>query len=150
MGRITGDKQAVIAAPPERCFQIAADLPGSVAWHPALRAVDVHEADQAGRPVIATLTLDAKVRTIETRWRLTYDEPNAIAWTQERGDVKSVTGRWVFETHADGGTHATYVLEVDPGRMLGMLLRGPGVVDRLRDSLLGGAADGLRQQAEGA
>lgn len=148
MGRITGDTRAVIAAPPERCFAIAADLEGSVAWHPALRHVDVHERDGSGRPVVATLTLDAKVRTIETRWRLGYDAPGAITWSQERGDVKSVTGSWAFAEHGDGGTHATYVLEVDPGRMLGLLLRGPGVVDRLRDRLLDGAADGLKGQAE--
>ena len=35
----------------------------------------------------------------------------------------------------------------DPGRMLGMLLRGPAE-GKVRDFLLGNAADGLKKQAE--
>jgi len=37
--------------------------------------------------------------------------------------------------------------EVDPGRMLGMLLRGP-VEGQVKNFLLGGAAEGLKQEAE--
>ena len=36
-----------------------------------------------------------------------------------------------------------------PGRMLGMLIRGP-VEGQVRDFLLGGAAEGLKQHAEAA
>lgn len=147
MGLITGDRTVEIAAPAEACFAIAADLERAVTWQSTLREVHVHERDSHGRPVVATLTADAKVRTITARWRLTYAEYSDIGWTQERGDVKSLRGSWTFEER-DGVTRATYALEVDPGRMLGLLLRGPGMVDKVRDSLLAGAADGLKQQAE--
>ncbi len=46
-----------------------------------------------------------------------------------------------------GRTRATYALEVDPGRVPGMPLRGP-IEHTVRDFLLGGAADGLKSEAE--
>jgi hypothetical protein len=58
-----------------------------------------------------------------------------------------VRGWWDLEDLGDGRTRATYALEVDPGRMLGMLLRGP-VEATVRDFLLGGAAEGLKREAE--
>ncbi|MFA9270880.1 SRPBCC family protein [Svornostia abyssi] len=149
MGRITGDRTVDIAAPAETCFAIAADLERAPAWQSALQDVEVHERDAEGRPAVATLISDAKVRTITARWRLTYAEFTAITWEQERGDVKAMRGSWTFD-ESGGLTRATYALEVDPGRMLGLLLRGPGMVDKVRDYLLEGAADGLKRQAESA
>ena len=52
-----------------------------------------------------------------------------------------------MEDLGSGRTRATYGLEVDPGRMLGMLLRGPAE-GKVRDFLVGGAADGLKERAE--
>jgi hypothetical protein len=66
---------------------------------------------------------------------------------QEKGDTRSVRGWWDFEDLGAERTRATYGLAVDPGRMLGMLMRGP-VVDTVRDFLLGGAAEGLKRKAE--
>jgi Polyketide cyclase / dehydrase and lipid transport len=66
---------------------------------------------------------------------------------QEKGDTKSLIGSWTFEDLGGGHTRATYALEADPGRVLGMLLRGPAEA-RVRDFLLGDAAEGLKQKAE--
>ena len=52
-------------------------------------------------------------------------------------------GWWRLEDLGDGRTRATYGLEVDPGRMLGMLLRGP-VEGKVRDYLVGGRPRGSR------
>jgi len=57
--------------------------------------------------------------------RFSYEPPARLAWTQEKGDLKSVEGSWVLEDLGDGRTRATYTLDSDPGRVLGMLLRGP-------------------------
>ena len=62
--------------------------------------------------------------------------------------MKSLKGWWDLEDLGDGRTRATYALEVDPGRMLGMLLPRPGRGHTVRDFLLGGAADGLKSEAE--
>jgi hypothetical protein len=66
---------------------------------------------------------------------------------QEKGDTKSLLGSWAFEDLGGGRTKATYALEADPGRMLGLLLRGPAE-GMVRDFLLGNAAEGLKEKAE--
>ena len=88
---------------------------------------------------------DAKVKTVKAPLRFDYEEPVGITWVQEKGDTKSLEGWWNFEELGDGRTRATYGLSADPGRMLGMLLRGP-VEGQVRNFLLGGAAEGLKQQ----
>ena len=39
--------------------------------------------------------------------------------------ISSQTGSWRLEDLGEGRTRATYTLDSDPGRVLGMLLRGP-------------------------
>jgi ribosome-associated toxin RatA of RatAB toxin-antitoxin module len=91
---------------------------------------------------------DAKVKSVKSTLRFRYDSPQRIDWEQERGEVKSLHGWWQFEDLGDGRTRATYGLDVDPGRMLGLLLRGP-VQDTVMSFLLGNAAEGLKGRAEG-
>jgi hypothetical protein len=87
------------------------------------------------------------VKTVKARLRFSYDEPTGIKWVQEKGDTKSLEGYWRFEELGPESTRATYGLVVDPGRMLGMLLRGPAEA-KVIEYLLGGAAEGLKSQAE--
>ena len=137
-----------IEAPLQRCYDIAADIRRAPEWQGSLKAVDVIERDADGRAALVDTESDAKVKTVKATLRFRYDPPLRIDWEQERGEVKSLQGWWVFEDLGDGRTRATYGLDADPGRMLGMLLRGP-VEASVRDFLLGGAAEGLKQQAEG-
>jgi ribosome-associated toxin RatA of RatAB toxin-antitoxin module len=149
MGAIRGERLVAIDARPERCFAIAADIERAPAWQAALEEVDVLARDGDGRAASVDAQFDARVRTIRTRLRFEYRPPARIEWRQERGDVKALHGWWQFEDLGDGRTVATYGLEVDPGRMLGLLLRGPTEA-KVRDFLLGGAAEGLKARAEGA
>ena len=147
MGKIQGERTVEIDAPVERCFDIAADIEGAPAWQGSLREVEVLERDGDGRPTLVDTKNDAKVKQVTTRLRFSYDKPGAIRWTQEKGDVKSLHGWWTLEDLGGNRTRATYGLEVDPGRILGLLLRGP-VEGQVRDFLLGNAADGLKRTAE--
>ena len=147
MGLITGERTVEIDAPIERCFEIAADIEHAPEWQGSLRRVNVLEHDGDGRAQLVETKSDAKVREVSARLRFSYDEPTSIRWTQEKGDTKSLRGGWRLEDLGEGRTRATYSLEADPGRVLGMLLRGP-VEARVRDFLLGGAAEGLKQRAE--
>jgi uncharacterized membrane protein len=147
MGTIRGERTVEIEAPVERVFAIAADIEGAVAWQPSLTDVDVLARDGERRATSAETENDAKVRTIRSRLSFAYEEFTAITWEQERGDVKALHGWWRFEDLGGGRTRAVYGLEVDPGRMLGMLLRGPAE-DKVRDFLVGGAAEGLKERAE--
>ncbi len=148
MGNIKGDRSVEIDAPIERCYEIAADIENAPDWQGSLKDVEVLERDGERRPLVVETQSDAKVKTVRARLRFSYDPPTGIRWVQEKGDTKSLTGSWSFEDLGGGRTRATYALEADPGRMLGMLLRGPAET-KVRDFLVGNAADGLKQKAEG-
>ena len=147
MGTIKGDRTVEIDAPIERVFEIAADIDNAADWQGSLKDVEVLERDGEKRAVLVETESDAKVKTVKSRLRFSYEPPTGIRWVQEKGDTKSLTGWWDFEDLGSGRTRATYGLEADPGRMLGLLLRGPAE-SAVRDFLLGNAADGLKQQAE--
>jgi uncharacterized membrane protein len=147
MGNINGERSVEIDAPIQRVFDIAADIENSPAWQGSLKDVDVLEHDADGRPSLVDTVSDAKVKTVKTKLSFTYNSPTEIRWRQEKGDVKSLVGWWKLEDLGGDRTRATYALEVDPGRMLGMLIRGP-VEGQVRDFLLGNAADGLKRTAE--
>ncbi len=78
---------------------------------------------------------ETPIKTITSLLVYTYRSPTLVTWTQEEGDLKTVAGSWELESLAAGATKAIYRLEVDPGRMLGLALRGP-VVDVLRGKLV--------------
>jgi uncharacterized membrane protein len=147
MGMIRGERTVEIDAPVDRVFAIAADIEHAPEWQQSLKDVEVHERDGDRRATSVETESDAKVRTIRSRLRFAYEPPTRITWEQERGDVKALHGWWRLEDLGSGRTRATYGLEVDPGRMLGMLLRGPAE-GKVRDFLVGGAAEGLKERAE--
>jgi uncharacterized membrane protein len=147
MGVIKGDRSVEIDAPIERCYEIAADVENAIEWQGSLKDVEVLERDGDRRPMLVETVSDAKVKSVRAVLRFSYEPPTAIRWEQEKGDTKSLIGWWSFEDLGDGRTRATYGLEADPGRMLGMLLRGPAE-GKVRDFLLGNAAEGLKQKAE--
>src|SRR6478736_2809644 len=144
---IRGERTVEIDAPLERVFEIAADIEHAPEWQESLKDVEVIERDTDGRATRVDTESDASVRTIRSRMTFAYDPPTSITWAQERGDVKALNGWWQLEDLGEGRTRATYGLDVDPGRMLGLLLRGP-VEGKVRDYLVGGAAEGLKGRAE--
>ncbi len=147
MGVIKGDRSVEIDAPMARCFEIASDIDHAPEWQGSLKDVEVLERDGEKRASLVETESDAKVKTVRAVLRFSYEPPAAISWVQEKGDTKSLTGGWNFEDLGGGRTRATYWLEAHPGRMLGLLLRGPAE-SRVRDFLLGDAAAGLKARAE--
>ena len=147
MGLIKGDRSVEIEAPIERCFEIAADVENAPEWQGSLKDVEVLERDGDRRPMLVETVSDAKVKDVRSVLRFSYQPPTEIRWVQEKGDTKSLVGWWAFEDLGGGRTRATYALEADPGRMLGLLLRGPAEA-KVRDFLVGNAADGLKEKAE--
>ena len=147
MGMLEGDRSVEIDAPIEHVFEIAADIENAPGWQDNLRDVDVLERDADDRPLVCETVSATKVKDVKARLRFSYDPHTGIDWVQEKGEVKALTGSWRFEDLGGDRTRATYALQVDPGRVLGMLLRGP-VQDKVRDSLLSGFAEGLKAEAE--
>ena len=146
MGKLGGSHTVEIDAPLERCFEIAADIPGAPRWQGTMKAVEVHETDADGRATLVTTIADAKVKEVRTKLRFSYDPLDGMSWEQEKGDLNWLRGSWAFED-LGGRTRATYTMEGDPGRMLGMLIRGP-VEGKLRELLTKVPAEGLKREAE--
>jgi uncharacterized membrane protein len=147
MGNITGERSVEVEAPIERCYEIASDIDHAPEWQGSLLDVEVLERDGEKRALLVETESDAKVKNVRSTLRFSYEEPTAIRWVQEKGETKALTGSWTFEDLGNGRTRATYALDADPGRVLGLLLRGP-VEARVRDFLLGDAAEGLKKRAE--
>lgn len=144
---IRGERQVEINAPIEQVFAIAADIEHAPVWQGSLKDVEVLSKNADGRAETVETESDAKVKRVKSRLKFTYDEPTSITWDQLKGETKSLHGWWTLEDLGDDRTRATYGLDVDPGRILGLLLRGP-IEGQVRDFLLGGAAEGLKRQAE--
>ncbi|MBV8942178.1 MAG: SRPBCC family protein [Solirubrobacterales bacterium] len=147
MGTISGTSAAEIEAPLETVWALVADVERAPAWQGGLKALTALERDGQGRPVLCESQSDAKVRTVKSIVRFRYDGPTRLSWTQQKGELKSLDGSWVLEAVGNGRTHAVYSLEVDLGRMLGMVIRGP-LVDLLRDMLVGARAGELKRAIE--
>ena len=85
---------------------------------------------------------------MKTQVRFSYDPPQRLSWTQVKGDLKSVEGAWILEDLGDGRTRATYDLDSDPGRVLGMVIRGP-VEAAVRAMLVNARPGELKARVEG-
>ena len=147
MAGISGNSTAQIEAPLAQVWALVEDVPSAPEWQGGLKAVHVLERDDQGRATRCETESDGKVRTIKSTVRFTYDGPTKLSWTQEKGELKSVDGSWKLEDLGGGRTRATYALEVELGRMLGMVIRGP-LVDLLRDMLVSARAGELKKQIE--
>ena len=120
-----GTADAEIDAPIEEIWVIVEDVLTAPDWQGGLVAVTALEHDRDGRPTLVESVSDIKIRQVKTQVRFTYEPPTRLSWTQEKGDLKSVEGSWQLEDLGGGRTRATYTLDGDPGRVLGMLIRGP-------------------------
>jgi uncharacterized membrane protein len=148
MGTLEASWSVEIGAPTQRCYDIAADIEGAPEWQGTLERIEVMKRDREGRPLVVDTISDASIKKVKSRLRFSYDPPDGIAWEQEEGEVKWLTGSWEFQDAGDGRTRATYRLRSDPGRILSMLLRGP-VEGKVKELLTKGAAEGLKKEAEG-
>ena len=149
MGELQASWTVEIDAPLERVWEVASDVPNSPVWQPSLEKVETLETDDEGRATLVATEADAVVRKTKQRLRFAYQEPDGMTWEQEKGDVKSLRGSWDFTDLGSGRTKAVYDLRVDPGRMLGMLVRGP-VEGKVKEHLTKGAAEGLKRHVESA
>ena len=145
---IEGRASEEIEAPIEEVFSIAADVEGSPRWQPEIKRAECVERDRDGNQTLVRTETDGTVRTLHSTLRFGYEEPSRITWEQTEGDLKSVRGSWELEDLGDDRTRATYWMEVDLGRMLGMVIRGP-LVGVLRGQLVESMPGKLKRFVEG-
>lgn len=147
MGILEASWTVEIDAPRERCFEIAADIEGAPEWQGTLEQVEVLKSDRDGRALVVKTVSDAMVKKVSSQLRFSYAPPEGLTWEQEEGETKSLTGSWEFDDIGEDRTRATYALRTDPGRILGLLLRGP-VEGKVKELLTKSAAEGLKKKAE--
>ena len=146
MAHMGGSASAEIDAPLEEVWAIVEDVESAPDWQGGLIAVRPIETDADGRPTLVESENDIKVRHVTTQVRFSYEAPTRLSWEQVKGDMKSVEGSSELEDLGDGRTRATYTLDSDPGRMLGMVLKPvEGVV---RGMLVNSRPDELKERVE--
>lgn len=148
VGTISGSSTAEIDAPIKRVWALVEDVERAPEWQGGLKALRALERDEHGRAILCESKSDAKVRTVTSTVRFSYDGPSTLAWRQEKGELKSLDGSWELADLGEHRTRATYDLDVDLGRVLGLVIRGP-LVDLLRGMLVGARAGELKQAIEG-
>lgn len=147
MGRLGGSASEEIDAPIEDVWAVVEDVATAPDWQGGLVSIRAIETDDEDRPTLVESESDIKVRTVKTLVRFSYDGPEKLSWVQEKGDLKSVEGSWTLEDLGDGRTKATYTLDSDPGRMIGMLIRGP-VESAIRSMLVNARPGELKERVE--
>ncbi len=149
MANLGGTKSIEVDAPIAACWAVAVDVASAPEWQDGMKTMKVLDTDAEGRPKRCETTADAKVKEVTTQVEFSYTEPTRVAWKQVKGDLKSLDGRWDLEDLGGDRTKVTYTLDGDPGRMLGMLIRGP-VEGKIRDVLVNGRPAEFKARVEGA
>lgn len=148
MANLGGTKSIEVDAPIAACWEVAVDVASAPEWQEGMKTMKVLDTDAQGRPSLCETTADAKVKEVTTQVRFSYEEPHTVSWTQVKGDLKKLDGRWELEDLGGDRTRVTYTLDGDPGRVLGMLVRGP-VEGKIRDVLVNGRPAEFKARVEG-
>lgn len=149
MAHLGGTASSEIDAPLDDVWAVVEDVLSAPDWQGGLDAMTALEHDDAGCPLLVETENDIKVRRIKAQVRFRYEGPTRLSWTQEQGEMKSVEGSWELEDLGAGRTRATYKLDADPGRLLGMLIKGP-VEAATRAIFVNGRPGELKRLVEGA
>jgi ribosome-associated toxin RatA of RatAB toxin-antitoxin module len=141
----SASKTVAVDASAQACFDALADLDSMPEWQSSLKEINVEERDAEGRGTVVEYALDAKVRTVRYRLRLTYDEPSRIGSEYLDGDFKNLEAEWRFEPAAYDKTNVTLDIVLDPGRFV------PGPVRKIvQDVVLNRSLNDLRKRVETA
>ena len=147
MGNMGGSATAEIDAPLEEVWAVVQDVMAAPEWQGGLDRMTALEHDRDGRPTLVDSESDIKVRRVKSRVRISYEAPTRLSWSQEHGDMKSVEAVWELEDLGDGRTRVSYQFYADPGRMLGLVIRGP-VQAATRAMFVSGRPGELKRRVE--
>lgn len=135
MAGLGGTATGEIDAPIDEVWAVLSAVETIDQWQEGITGSEAVERDGSGEVVLAKISADVKVKELSVVTRFSRQAPTRLSWKVERGDVKKLDGSWTLEDLGGGRTRATYEIEVDPGRMLGMLVRGP-VEEKIRQRLV--------------
>jgi ribosome-associated toxin RatA of RatAB toxin-antitoxin module len=124
MGGFSGSARAEIEAPLDAVYAVISDIAGYVAWQPGLDAATVLERDRRGRQTLVRIEMTRGGRPVRSELRFDYKPGAVVSWRQERGDVSRFDGEWTLESVRRGVVLATYSIELDLGRIMGLMMSG--------------------------
>ena len=129
-------ERLTIAAPPQRCFDVAVDFERYPEWAADIKEAKVLERDAEGRGTQVAYRAAAMGKS--TRYTLAYDyadAPRQLSWRLLEGDImRRLDGTYTFDPADDGGTDVTYSLEVE------LVVPFPGFVKRRAEGKIMGTA----------
>ncbi len=149
MAKLSDSASTDIAAPLDAVWSIVQDVADWPAWQAALGSLEILEQDGDGRVSLCAVEFDAKVTKIKMKLGCSYAAPTRISFERVSGDLSSLSGSWQLDDLGDGQTKATYQLDVNPGRILNLLLDEERV-GKLRETLVDVRPGELKARAEAA
>jgi uncharacterized membrane protein len=135
-----------IAAPPERCWEIASDFDQYPTWTKDVKEAVTRVRDDEGRPLEVEYRASALGRS--THYVLKYDytgAPDRLAWQMIRGDImRTIDGTYIFAPSASvpGGTDVRYDLCIE------LVVPLPGFVKRRAEVRILNTLKDLKARAE--
>ena len=140
----TATEIITIDAAPDAVWGIAIDLERYPEWARDIKAVTIHEKDEAGRPSQVEFRTSALGRS--THYTLQYryaEEPKQLGWSMIRGDIqRSIDGAFTFIPTPDGKTEVRYDLAID------LVVPLPGFVKRRAEVRILNTVRELKVRAE--
>jgi uncharacterized membrane protein len=106
----------VIDAPPQACFDVAAEFERYPEWAGDVKEVTVLDRDGDGRPTVVRFRTAAFGRSTAYTLRYDYSEaPGRLSWVEVEGDITSkLDGAYAFRAvNGSQATEVTYHLEAE-------------------------------------
>ena len=122
----TATEYIAIDAPPERVWDVAADVEHYPDWAKDIKDVVVRSRDDQERPLEVEFRASALGRSTHYTLAYDYDEaPNVLSWRMVKGDIqRTIEGAYHFGADGKGGTVVKYDLVIELASPL------PGFVKR--------------------
>jgi coenzyme Q-binding protein COQ10 len=134
-------RSIVIAAPPEKIFDVIADFEKYPQYLSEVKSVKV--LNRKGNELEAHFEVDL-VKRIKYALKVKEERPTRLSWTYISGDfMKDNQGSWVLEPQADGKTKVTYAIEVKLGPLV-----PKAIVNTMVESSLPKMLEATKQRVE--
>ena len=132
-----------IEATAEEIFEVATDFEAYPEWNANIEQVEIRKSDPQGRPTEVWFEVDAKIKKVQYTLKYSYaGAPAKFSWKLLDGDVKELTGSYVFDEF-DDVTDVTYETAIDPGFKI------PGPLKRQGErQIVKGALQDLKKRVE--
>ena len=134
-------RSVVIAAPPERVFEIIVDYDRYAEFLSEVK--EARSSDRRGNEVDVHYGIDL-VKRIHYTLHMIEERPRSVRWTFVRGEVmRDNSGSWTLEPTPEGMTRATYTIEVGVGPLVPR-----AIVNALVDQSLPKMLEAFKKRAE--